>query len=202
MINTIDSLYIVNEISWPYVDAATQLSEQLGISPSHRHYGEVGGQTPARFIHEAARRIFDGHAEVAAICGAESQNTVRRAERDGVSLPWIPRLENFQPVRGANYQKPIARRLKAATPTNVYPFYENATLAAWKQTPAEAYRASSELWARYAAVAAQREKSWSREDEGRRHNRIGHVPEPPDRVAVSETDDGPIPMSTWARLSF
>lgn len=161
LISKIDSLDVVNEISWPYRNPIGLLTEILGISPSHTRYGEVGGQTPVQFIHEAASRIYSGRTLVAAICGAEAENAVRRAERQQIELPWHPRLENFKPIRGAYYQKSIARTLNVATPAHVYPFYENATLAAWRQTPKQADDASAALWMRYSVVAASRPASWS-----------------------------------------
>src|SRR3954470_25012136 len=75
------SLDIVNEISWPYRDPVGRLCAALGIRPARAVYGVVGGQTPVRYLHEAALRIARGESAVAAVCGAEAEHTVQRAKR-------------------------------------------------------------------------------------------------------------------------
>jgi acetyl-CoA C-acetyltransferase len=161
LLNDIDSLDIVNFLSWRYHDPAKLLSERLGIAPKHCYYGPVGGESPIRYIHEAAQRIARGESKVAAICGAEAQSTATKAERAGVALPWPPFAhEAPEPLRGANYQRPMAATLGVAKPVTVYPFYEAATAAHWGLTPREASQESGTLWARYAAVAAQNPEAW------------------------------------------
>lgn len=90
LLHDIDSLDIVNFLSWRYHDPAKLLSDRLGIAPKHCYYGPVGGESPIRYIHEAAQRIARGESRVAAICGAEAQSTATKAERAGVTLPWPP----------------------------------------------------------------------------------------------------------------
>lgn len=155
-----DSLDVINEVSWPYPDAPALVAGRLGIAPARRVYHPVGGQTPMLAIHEAALRIQAGESRIALISGAEAEHSVRRAAREGFDLPWTPQLANFKPVRGANYQREIARRLEAATPTNVYPFYEAATRAAWGQDFASAQAESATIWAANARVAAARQAAW------------------------------------------
>ncbi|MCA3255665.1 MAG: acetyl-CoA acetyltransferase, partial [Alphaproteobacteria bacterium] len=155
-----ESLDVINEISWPYADAPGLVAARLGIAPARRVYHPVGGQTPMLAIHEAALRIAAGESRIALVCGAEAEHSVRRAGREGRTLHWSPRLADFQPVRGANYQRDIARRLEAATPTNVYPFYEAATRAAWGQSFTEAQAEYATIWAANARIAATREAAW------------------------------------------
>jgi acetyl-CoA C-acetyltransferase len=161
LLHQIDSLDIVNFLSWRYRDPAKQLGDRLGIAPKHAHYGPVGGESPIRFIHEAAQRIARGEASVAAICGAEAQSTATKAERAGVTLPWTPFATDApEPMRGANYQKPMATTLGVAKPVTVYPFYEAASAAHWGQTPRQAQDESGQSWSRYAGVAAQNPEAW------------------------------------------
>ena len=161
LLHEIDSLDIVNFVSWRYDDPAKQLSDRLGIAPKHCYYGPVGGESPIRYIHEAAQRIARGECSMAAICGAEAQSTATKAERAGIDLPWTPFAHDApEPLRGANYQKPMATKLGVAKPVTVYPFYEAASAAHWNQTPREALRESGELWSRYANVATQNPNAW------------------------------------------
>src|SRR4051812_17258551 len=57
LLGDIDSLDIVNFLSWRYTAPEKQLSKKLGITPAHAYYGPVGGESPIRYIHEAAKRI-------------------------------------------------------------------------------------------------------------------------------------------------
>jgi acetyl-CoA C-acetyltransferase len=161
LIGEIGSLDIVNFLSWRYQDPARQLSERLGISPKHAYYGPVGGESPIRYLHEAAQRIARGECQVAAVCGAEAQSTATKAERAGIALPWTPFARDAEePKRGAAFQKPMAVKLGVYMPVTVYPFYEAASSAHWGQMPREAMAESGALWSRYSAVAAQNPNSW------------------------------------------
>lgn len=74
----VQSLDIINFLSWRYHDPVSLLCERLGIAPAHAYYGPVGGESPIRYIHEAAKQIARGECGVAAICGGEAQSTVTR----------------------------------------------------------------------------------------------------------------------------
>src|SRR6266403_2408644 len=155
LLGEIQSLDIVNFLSWRYRAPQIQLSDRLGIKPAHAYYGPVGGESPVRYLHEAAQRIARGECSVAAVCGAEAQSTATKAERAGVDLPWTPFAYDVpEPKRGAAFQKPMAVKLGVFRPITVYPLYESATAAHWGQTPREAMAESGALWSTYANVAA------------------------------------------------
>ncbi|MBN2973364.1 hypothetical protein JW805_15245 [Roseomonas aeriglobus] len=156
----LDGLEIINEISWPYSDPCALLAERLDARRAECTYHPVGGQTPMLAIHRAALAIQAGAWRVAAICGAESQASVTAAGRAGFDLPWHPRVVDFVPTRGAAYQQAIARTLDFATPAHVYPFYESATRAMWRQTLAEAQAESGTIWSHNASIARQRDAAW------------------------------------------
>ncbi len=74
LIGELGSLDVVNFLSWRYRDPEKLLAARLGVSPAHNYYGPVGGESPIRYIHEAAKRIARGECSVAAVCGAEAQS--------------------------------------------------------------------------------------------------------------------------------
>src|ERR1700738_3653222 len=161
LLGDIQSLDIVNVRVWRYRDPEVQLSDRLGIKPRHAYYGPVGGESPIRYLHEAAQRIARGECSVAAVCGAEAQSTATKAERAGVELPWTPFAQDVaEPKRGAASQKPMAVKLGVFRPITVYPFYEAATSAHWGQTPREAMAESGHLWSTYSSVASQNPHAW------------------------------------------
>src|SRR3984885_3953506 len=161
LLGEIGSLDIVNFLSWRYRDPEKQLAERLGIEPAHLYYGPVGGESPIRYLHEAAKRIARGECSVAAVCGAEAQSTATKAERAGIDLPWTPFAHDVEePKRGAAFQKPLAVKLGVFRPVTVYPLYEAATAAHWDQTPRQAMAESGALWSTYSDVAAQNPNAW------------------------------------------
>src|SRR5229473_2593775 len=161
LLGDIQSLDIVNFLSWRYRDPEVQLADRLGIKPKHAYYGPVGGESPIRYLHEAAQRIACGECSVAAVCGAEAQSTATKAERVGVELPWTPFAHDVpEPKRGAAFQKPMAVKLGVFRPITVYPFYEAASSAHWGQTPREAMAESGQLWSTYSSVASQNPNAW------------------------------------------
>ena len=161
LLGEIQSLDVVNFLSWRYRDPEKQLADRLGIKPAHAYYGPVGGESPIRYLHEAAQRIARGECSVAAICGAEAQSTATKAERAGLTLPWTPFAHDVpEPKRGAAFQKPMAVKLGVFRPITVYPLYEAATSAHWGQTPREALAESGDLWSIFSGVAAQNPHAW------------------------------------------
>ncbi|EJN11572.1 hypothetical protein PMI42_05139 [Bradyrhizobium sp. YR681] len=161
LLGEVQSLDVVNFLSWRYRDPEKLLAQRLGVSPAHCYYGPVGGESPIRYIHEAAKRIARGECNVAAVCGAEAQSTATKAERAGAKLPWTPFAHDVEePKRGAAFQKPLAVTLGVFRPVTVYPFYEAASSAHWGQTPREAMAESGTLWSRYSEAAAQNPNAW------------------------------------------
>lgn len=161
LLGDIQSLDVVNFLSWRYRDPEKLLAQRLGVSPAHCYYGPVGGESPIRYIHEAAKRIARGECTVAAVCGAEAQSTATKAERARVKLPWTPFAHDVEePKRGAAFQKLLAVKLGVFRPVTVYPFYEAASSAHWGQTPREAMAESGTLWSRYSEAAAQNPNAW------------------------------------------
>jgi acetyl-CoA C-acetyltransferase len=161
LLGEIGSLDVVNFLSWRYRDPEKQLAVRLGINPRHNYYGPVGGESPIRYLHEAAQRIARGECGVAAICGAEAQSTATKADRAAITLPWTPFAHDVaEPKRGAAFQKPMAVKLGVFRPVSVYPFYEAATSAYWGQTPREAMAESGTLWSAYSLAASHNPNSW------------------------------------------
>lgn len=160
LLSTLDSLDIVAEHSWPYDQPCDVLSARIGHTPRRCVYGVTGGESPVRFIHEAALRIASGDSTVAAVVGAEAAYSVAAASKQSVQLPWSPRGSNAGLLRGKDLCHPIAISHGMTQPVHVYPFYENAAAAAWGQTPAEAMHESAELWSGFSTVAAENPCAW------------------------------------------
>src|SRR3978361_837317 len=66
LLGRVQSLDVVNFLSWRYRDPEKLLADRLGINPAHAYYGPVGGESPIRYLHEAAKRIARGEGRRAA----------------------------------------------------------------------------------------------------------------------------------------
>ncbi|MGE4431280.1 MAG: acetyl-CoA acetyltransferase [Sphingobium sp.] len=161
LLQRLDRLDTINEVSWPYADAAGRVAELLGIQPGATDNGPVGGESPMRHIHRAALRIQSGEIATAAVVGGEAQSSVRRAAREGHVPPWPAADAGTPGPRAGDAQRPVTRALEAAMPINVYPLYENATRAGWRLPFMEAQQESALLWAGLSAIAAGRDCAWS-----------------------------------------
>lgn len=151
----IDWLGTVKQISFPALDdPAPVVAATIGASPRRCGTSDYpGGDTPIAMLNEAARGIAAGTIVVAAIVGGEALRTAAaRAPTRG------------DPLQRVGVQRPtsLAYRYGLVTPTDVYPLYEHATRAAWRQTLAQAQDESGAIWAGMAAVAADNPDAWLR----------------------------------------
>ncbi len=160
-LHRIDSIDVINLVSWRYDRVAQRLVERLGIVPARAVYGLVGGETPTTKIHEAALRIMNGNSLIAVVTGGEAANAVSKAKAAGIELPWTPpaaKVEN--PIIGSEHVTPLAVRHGIMSPVHVYPLYENATIAEWGLTPAEALAESGMAYQAISEIAASNPHAW------------------------------------------
>ena len=158
---SIDSIDVVMPMSWRYADLAGELCAALEISPTRAELGPSGGQTPLKYIHEAAKRIAEGKSQVAAVIGGEAQHSLVSAQRAGKIPPWTPfstKGPNWADTPGAIH--PLAMSLGLYLPINVYPLFEAATAAHWRQTPQEADAETGQILSASSHVAAENNLSW------------------------------------------
>ena len=130
----LESLDVVNSLTWGYNHLPAQLCQLLGIQPARAEYGVIGGSTPIKYIHDAAIQIALGKLEVAAVCGAEASYSLLHAEKTKLALPWTPEGPKPEAPRREGILHPVAIRNGLTKPVVVYPLYEYATRAAWGQS--------------------------------------------------------------------
>ncbi|MFH6783996.1 acetyl-CoA acetyltransferase [Methylobacterium sp. MA0201] len=164
----IASLNVVNAVSWPYADLPARVADLIGHRPARLAYGPVGGETPVRFLHEAAMRIARGEVAVAAVCSGEAEHSASAARRAGARPeqdavpPWTAPDPAWTNPRVRDYLHPQALRHGLSQPVVVYPLYETALQAAWGQTPRRGRDESAALWSAMSRVAAENPQGWLR----------------------------------------
>jgi acetyl-CoA C-acetyltransferase len=166
LLDRTDTVAVVQIVSWPYPDAGAFVARRLGIEPRRTVVSTVGGNSPQLLANEMGRRILDGEADVVLLGGAESMHARWRARRPPrTHLEWEsgddPPCETVlgDPRPGVNDYETAHGAL---APTTVYPLFETALRGVLGHSVEEHQRAVSELWATFAAVAADNPNAWSR----------------------------------------
>lgn len=165
LLGRVDSVRVVNLVSWSYGDAPGALASRLGIAPRERIYTTLGGNTPQFLINETADEIARGRVRLALVAGAEAMYSQRLARAARVRLRWTPPCGEPDRVLGdARWgTQDLEARHGAAMPIHIYPLFENAWRAAHGWTIAEHRARLAKLCARFAEIAAANPFSWFRE---------------------------------------
>ncbi|MBM4242973.1 MAG: acetyl-CoA acetyltransferase [Deltaproteobacteria bacterium] len=161
----IDTVAVVNLLSWNYANAPRLLAGMLGAAPRDEIYTMIGGNSPQSLVDDTARRIARGEVGLALLAGGEVMNGVKRARRAGVRLAWgdtgeVPEPRSFGDARQGTNDLEVRHGL--FLPVQVYPLFENAIRARAGRTPGEHLRFLGELYARFSSVAAANPFAWFR----------------------------------------
>ena len=74
LLRQLESLDVVNSITWGYSNLPARLCQSLDIYPKRANYGVIGGDTPVQYIHDAAIRIALGEMDFAAVAAQKPLN--------------------------------------------------------------------------------------------------------------------------------
>ena len=167
VLRRVDSVRVVDVLSWRYENPGVILAERLGFGPRESVLTTTGGNSPQLLVNETALAIQRGDVAVALIVGAEAMASRQRARRrpEKVWLDW-PVQDAGTPApalvgddRAGSNDAEMTRSL--ALPTQIYPVLENAVRAASGRSVDEHRRVISSLWSRFSAVAAENPHAWS-----------------------------------------
>ncbi len=161
LLGRVDSLLVVNIISWSYEDAPGLLAQRLGIDPAFSYYSGIGGETPQRLVNQVCARILRGDTRLALIVGAEAMHSFMAARRQGVRLPWTPRAvprRIDEEVRAGNSD--LEGRYGCTLPIRIYPLFENALRAHLGLSLEEHRQRLGRLCSRMTQVAARNPYAW------------------------------------------
>jgi acetyl-CoA C-acetyltransferase len=161
-LDRIESLDVVNSMTWGYRNLPAELSQNLRIAPKRAVYGTIGGNTPVSYIHQAAIRIGLGNVDVAAVCGAEASQSLHRARKTNTLLRWTPEGPKPSAPRREGVQHPAVIRHGLTSPLAAYPLYEYASSASWGQSLGDWKMETAELWSQFSTVAANNSYAWLR----------------------------------------
>jgi acetyl-CoA C-acetyltransferase len=208
LLEMLDSVQVVNILSWSYADAPGMLAAKVGADPKQTVYSPIGGETPQRLINETAQAIVDGRVRLALLAGVEVMESRRLARKRDEKLPW----KRGTPQRVDGENRPgfteIEARHGAATPTRVYPLFENAIRAHLGLTIEEHSLRLGNLCSRLAGVAAHNRYAWFPEARTpeeiatvRPDNRMVGFPYPKLMNAIMEVDQAAAVIMTGSETA-
>lgn len=141
------------------------VARRIGISPAREIYTWNGGNMPQYLVNWFAEEIAAGRMRGALICGGEALRTQHGAERAGMTGVWTedpggaPELVGESRRGWSDHED--AHGLRAAIA--MYPLIENAVRGEKGNDVPTHMRAMGELFARFAAVAADNPLATRRE---------------------------------------
>ncbi|WNG90757.1 acetyl-CoA acetyltransferase [Mycobacterium sp. ITM-2016-00318] len=166
VLQAVDSVRIVNILSWRYRDPGRLLAQQIGADNASTRYTGVGGNVPQTLVNQACLDIQSGRADVVLIAGAETFRTRTRLRNRGVKPDWTSEPESVPFAEGANENLPMVGpaelRINLDRPAYVYPLFEQALRIAAGESPDEHRRRIGALWSRFSEVAQANPHAWSR----------------------------------------
>ena len=96
----IDSLDVLNLLSWKYADPAGAVAARVGAHPARSLFSDIGGEQPTALVDAAAGRIQRGETTLAVIVGGECLASRRLWGKTGQEPPWSDRGEPPIPLPG------------------------------------------------------------------------------------------------------
>ena len=163
---TVDSIRVVNLLSWRYGNPAWVLAQRLGIDAAEFAYTTAGGNSPQMLVNRTALDIAAGRVDCVVLAGGEAWRTRMRIKRAGTVVDWLKAPEAVTPLQVGDeldmtHPGEAVRGIRL--PVQVYPLFESAIRAAAGTRPEEHVADIAELWSRFSTVAAANPYAWTRE---------------------------------------
>ncbi len=166
VLRAVDSVRVVNILSWRYRDPGRLLAHHVGADDAATRYTGVGGNVPQTLVNQACRDIQAGRADVVLIAGAETFRTRTRLRNRGVKPDWTSQDDSVPFAEGANENLPMVGpaelRINLDRPSYVYPLFEQALRIKAGESPEHHRRRIGSLWSQFSDVAQGNPYAWSR----------------------------------------
>ena len=163
----VDSIRVVNLLSWRYRDPGLLLAGRIGAAQASTQYTGIGGNTPQSLVNQTCLDIQQGRADVVLLAGGETWRTRMRLRARGIRPEWTRQDESVPVPPGAGSDVPMSGpaedRIGLDRPAFVYPMFEEALRIAGGESIEDHRRRIGELWAQFSAVAAANPNAWVRE---------------------------------------
>src|SRR6187431_3227623 len=94
VLEAVDSVRIVNILSWRYRDPGRLLAQRIRADDATTRYTGVGGNVPQTLVNQACLDIQAGRADIVLIAGAETFRTRTRLRKGGRKPDWTSEDES------------------------------------------------------------------------------------------------------------
>ncbi len=166
VLEAVDSIRVVNILSWRYRDPGRLLAQHIRAVDAATRYTGVGGNVPQTLVNQACLDIQSGRADLVLIAGAETFRTRTRIRSRGTKPTWTSEDESVPFAPGANEGEPLVGpaevRINLTRAGHFYPLFEQALRIAAGESPDFHRRRIGELWARFSDVAGDNPHAWIR----------------------------------------
>ena len=167
VLDAVDSIRVINLLSWRYRDPGLLLGQRLGTPNVATQYTGIGGNTPQSLVNQTCLDIQQGCADVVLLAGGETWRTRMKLRANGIRPDWTRQDESVPVPPGAGSDVPLAGpaedRIGLDRPSFVYPLFEQALRIADGESTDAHRRRIGQLWAQFSAVAHDNPHAWSRE---------------------------------------
>lgn len=165
VVGAIDSIRVMNLLSWDYADPAAEVARRVGATPRHTAVTVMGGNYPQTVVNKAAADIARGDADVVVVCGAEAWRSRSAARAAGEQPLWTHQAPGTKPSEVYGKDDPeLTGPAEAARglfmPVQLYPMFDVALRASLGLGVNEHRQRLGELWSRFSAVAATNPNAW------------------------------------------
>lgn len=164
LLSELDSVNVINVISWQYESPAGQLASLLGAHPRQEIYTSLGGNSPQARVNAVADQIARGEIQIALIAGAEAMYGLRLNRKAGREVRWT-KAASPPEVAGDNRwgSNEVEQRHHAHLPIRIYPLFENALRAHRGWSLAEHREHLGRLYEGFASIARDNPHAWFRD---------------------------------------
>ena len=167
VLRALDSIRVVNLLSWRYRDPGLLLQQRIGAHDATTRYTGIGGNTPQSLVNQACLDIQVGRADAILLAGAETWRTRMRLKARGIRPEWTRQDDTVPIPPGGEHEVPMSGpaedRIDLDRPSYVYPLFEQAVRIANGESMDNHRRRIGDLWAQFSRVAAGNPHAWSRE---------------------------------------
>jgi acetyl-CoA C-acetyltransferase len=159
-VQDLQSVQLVNCLTWPYDDPAGRLAERLGAEPRHRVYSDMSGTAPLQLLAGTAAAVARGEVDLALVATGEALATMKRAKRAQRRLPWSHRRTEAAPIPAALLPHPTEVAHGVLQAYTTFALLDSARAAAAGLSRDAHRRVAGEVLARCNAVAATNPHAW------------------------------------------
>ena len=193
VLEAVDSIRVVNILSWRYRDPGRLLAQRVRARDASTRYTGVGGNVPQTLVNQACLDIQAGRAELVVIAGAETFRTRTRMRNRGSQAGLDEQDESVPFADGANEGEPLVgpaeTRHRPDPPAYFYPMFEQALRIDAGESPETTAAASANCGRDSARSLRANPHAWSQESVVGRADLAAERRQPDDQLALHEADE-------------